>query len=228
MERTGTAQLQQLRRMLGELLACRRVPLGPPPDLAATGNARYDFLVTGGTSTEWYVALFCDFDSTCFTSRGDWKGRDHTPAAFPCRAAIIHAILRAERACSTQRRDGERLVVLLLMSHQYQKNVLRVAPRDLVTRLNAQQSVLRVECWPSHDLAYNPLRHMYVSPHTIIPASEHAALLRRLRCATVQHLKRLAPTDIICRWIGAGEGCIVRVDHQSQYFGPQSDYFRVA
>jgi DNA-directed RNA polymerase subunit H (RpoH/RPB5) len=70
----------------------------------------------------------------------------------------------------------------------------------------------------------NPLMHIMVPKHTIVPKEEHADLLKGLYVSEKRHLLHITSADPIVRCIGALPGDIIRIDRPSPNSGTYTIY----
>ena len=70
----------------------------------------------------------------------------------------------------------------------------------------------------------NPLMHVMVPKHTIVPKEEHADLLKGLYVSEKRHLLHITSADPIVRCIGGLPGDIIRIDRPSPNSGTYTVY----
>jgi len=81
-------------------------------------------------------------------------------------------------------------------------------------------SKLRISFFDANTLISNPLEHVLVPKHELIPADQHADLLKSLNCTTKMNLPIIRfHEDIIGRLIGLTPGDIVKITRQSPQAG---------
>jgi DNA-directed RNA polymerase subunit H len=79
---------------------------------------------------------------------------------------------------------------------------------------------LRVSFFDAHTLISNPLEHILVPKHELVPLDQHADLLKRLNCTTKMNLPIIRfHEDIVGRLIGLTPGDIVKITRQSPQAG---------
>jgi len=82
------------------------------------------------------------------------------------------------------------------------------------------ESKLRISFFDANTLISNPLEHVLVPKHEVVPADQHADLLKRLNCTTKMNLPIIRfHEDIIGRLIGLTPGDIVKITRQSPQAG---------
>jgi DNA-directed RNA polymerase subunit H (RpoH/RPB5) len=94
---------------------------------------------------------------------------------------------------------------------------------DTFTNAALQQwtnSKLRVSFFDANTLVSNPLEHVLVPKHELVPTSDHAELLKRINCTSKLNLPMIRfHQDIIGRLIGLVPGDIVKITRPSPQAG---------
>lgn len=94
---------------------------------------------------------------------------------------------------------------------------------DTFTNAALQQwtnSKLRVSFFDANTLISNPLEHVLVPKHELVPTSDHAELLKRINCTSKLNLPMIRfHQDIIGRLIGLVPGDIVKITRPSPQAG---------
>jgi DNA-directed RNA polymerase subunit H (RpoH/RPB5) len=79
---------------------------------------------------------------------------------------------------------------------------------------------LRISFFDANTLVSNPLEHVLVPKHEMVPVAEHADLLKRLNCLSKANLPQIRfHDDIIGRIIGLNPGDIVKITRPSPQSG---------
>lgn len=87
---------------------------------------------------------------------------------------------------------------------------------------------LRVGFFSFHQLVNNPMRHVLVPKHTIVPPEEHAALMEKFHISSKAKMPMIRyHVDPIIRLIGAVPGDIVKIQRPSPTCGVYDDWYRV-
>jgi DNA-directed RNA polymerase subunit H (RpoH/RPB5) len=87
---------------------------------------------------------------------------------------------------------------------------------------------LRVGFFSIFQLVNNPMRHVLVPKHTIVPPEEHAALLEKYHIPSKSKMPMIRfHVDPIIRLIGGVPGDIVKISRPSPTCGVYDDWYRV-
>lgn len=87
---------------------------------------------------------------------------------------------------------------------------------------------LRVGFFSVFQLVNNPMRHVLVPKHTLVPPEEHAALLEKYNIPSKAKFPLIRfHVDPIIRLIGAVPGDIVKISRPSPTCGVYDDWYRV-
>jgi DNA-directed RNA polymerase subunit H (RpoH/RPB5) len=79
---------------------------------------------------------------------------------------------------------------------------------------------LRIAFFDAHTLISNPLEHVLVPKHELVPQEEQATLLKRLNCTSKMNLPQIKfHEDIIGRLLGLVPGDIVKITRPSPQAG---------
>ena len=86
---------------------------------------------------------------------------------------------------------------------------------------------LRVNFFDAHTLVSNPLEHVLVPKHEIVPKETEEELLKSLRCQKKTNLPKIRfHEDIVARLLGLNPGDIVKITRPSPTAG-ETVYYRV-
>jgi DNA-directed RNA polymerase subunit H len=87
---------------------------------------------------------------------------------------------------------------------------------------------LRVGFFSVFQLVNNPMRHVLVPKHTIVPLEEHAALMAKYNISSKAKFPLIRfHVDPIIRLIGAVPGDIIKISRPSPTCGVYDDWYRV-
>lgn len=87
---------------------------------------------------------------------------------------------------------------------------------------------LRVGFFSIFQLVNNPMRHVLVPKHTIVPSEEHAAIMEKYHIASKAKMPMIRfHVDPIIRLIGGVPGDIVKISRPSPTCGVYDDWYRV-
>jgi DNA-directed RNA polymerase subunit H (RpoH/RPB5) len=87
---------------------------------------------------------------------------------------------------------------------------------------------LRVGFFSVFQLVNNPMRHVLVPKHTIVPPEEHTALMEKFHISSKAKMPMIRyHVDPIIRLIGAVPGDIVKIQRPSPTCGVYDDWYRV-
>jgi DNA-directed RNA polymerase subunit H (RpoH/RPB5) len=118
--------------------------------------------------------------------------------------------------------DSKVIDAVLMMNdaigEMHHKASLDYVSRDL-------KALRHVSMFCIYNLVNNPLKHVLVPPHTIVPAEEHKELMDRLMITSKGQLAMIRfHEDPITRCIGILPGDIVKIERPSQSIGVYVTY----